>query len=271
MEGDGAAPDKPGFLKRSRVFLGGLLTTAVVVLASSDACGLTEPQTIAVPSYFAPGPLWAQMEGALPTVSTAVVNPASGPGAAVDAAYADQIRRSRAAGLSVLGYVHTQYGARDPNAVKSDIDRYYEWYGVDGIFLDEASTSCGLAVSYYAPLRDHVKTKGGRAVTVVNPGVQTEECYMDAADKVVNFEGTYDAYNTDYSAPAWVERYPSTRFWHLIHSAPTARKMDRAVRLSKGRNAGWVYVTPDVMPNPWDVLPSGSYWKGELSAVRSGS
>ena len=205
----------------------------------------------------------------MPTVSMAVVNPADGPGTAADPAYADQVKRSRGAGLTVLGYVHTRYGARDPNAVKADIDKYYRWYGVDGIFLDEASTSCGLATTYYDPLQAHVKAKGGKAITVVNPGMQTEECYMDVADVVVNFEGTYEAYD-NYSAPRWVGGYPSTRFWHLVHSTATSRKMDRAVHLSKERNAGWIYVTPDVMPNPWDVLPSGSYWRNELSAVRSG-
>ena len=35
--------------------------------------------------------------------------------------------------------------------------------------------------------------------------------------------------------------------------------------LSRQRNAGYVYVTPDDLPNPWDTLPSGSYWTHELS------
>ena len=37
----------------------------------------------------------------------------------------------------MLGYVHTQYGVRDINLVKEEIRKYAEWYGVDGIFLDE--------------------------------------------------------------------------------------------------------------------------------------
>jgi hypothetical protein len=30
-----------------------------------------------------------------------------------------------------------------------------------------------------------------------------------------------------------------------------------------------VYVTPDTLPNPYDTLPTGSYWSGELSAIGS--
>jgi hypothetical protein len=42
------------------------------------------------------------------------------------------------------------------------------------------------------------------------------------------------------------------RFWHLIHSTPaTPEAFWRAVTLSKDRRAGYVFVTDDVMPNPW--------------------
>jgi hypothetical protein len=27
-----------------------------------------------------------------------------------------------------------------------------------------------------------------------------------------------------------------------------------------------MYVTDDVLPNPWDTLPAGSYWTSEVSA-----
>ena len=69
-------------------------------------------QTVAIPSYSYPGPLWTQMEDAYPTVGLAIINPNSGPGAAQNADYADQVASSQAAGLVVLGYVHTSYGNR---------------------------------------------------------------------------------------------------------------------------------------------------------------
>lgn len=43
--------------------------------------------------------------------------------------------------------------------------------------------------------------------------------------------------------------------------------MQQAMALSKVRRAGWVYVTPDDLPNPWDTLPSEAYWTAELDAT----
>ncbi len=222
---------------------------------------------IAVPSYFDPGPLWTQMERAYPKVAMTIINPASGPGVVRDAGYADQVKNSQRAGLAVLGYVHTGYGARIASAAKADVDAYYLWYGVDGIFFDEASTERSCASSYYAALYDHVRAQNGKALTVLNPGTQTDECYMAVADTIVTFEGSYGTYVGRYPIPGWVEDYPANRFWHLVYAAPGVRQMQRAVRISEKRGAGWVYVTPYDLPNPWKSLPPGPYWSKELSAV----
>lgn len=220
---------------------------------------------MAVPSYFHPGAAWDRLGRAHPTAQVAVVNPANGPDGVRHAGYADQVRRSQAQGLTVLGYVHTRYGARDLASVEADVDKYYEWYGVDGVFFDEASHDCSYASSYYEVLYNHVKTKGGRVV--LNPGRHVPECYASVADTLVTFEGSYKNYANNYYQPRWVSGYAADRFWHLVHGAPNARAMQRAVDLSKRRRAGYVYVTPDVLPNPWDTLPPDAYWKSELAAV----
>jgi len=43
--------------------------------------------------------------------------------------------------------------------------------------------------------------------------------------------------------------------------------MTQAIAWSKQRHAGWVYVTNDNLPNPWDTLPSDPYWSNELNAI----
>ena len=43
--------------------------------------------------------------------------------------------------------------------------------------------------------------------------------------------------------------------------------MATAVKLSKARNAGYVYVTSASLPNPYDVLPSALYWSNELADI----
>ncbi len=221
-------------------------------------------QKIAIPSYFYPGTAWTRLENSAPTVGIAIINPDSGPGASPDPRYIAEIGRAHARGLIVLGYVHTSYGARNAAVVKREVNRYYAWYGIDGIFFDEASTSCARK-NYYQALYNFVKTKGGAAQVVINPGINTPECYITTADIIVNFEDSYSAY-VHWSLSGWEIKYPASRFWHLVIGTPRAR-LANAIALSKKRNAGWVYVTPDVLDNPWDTLPSSAYWTAELNLV----
>jgi hypothetical protein len=64
----------------------------------------------------------------------------------------------------------------------------------------------------------------------------------------------------------WEYKYPADKFWHLIHNTSSSN-LAKAISRAKSRNAGWIYVTPDKMPNPWDTLPTGSYWTNELNWV----
>jgi hypothetical protein len=43
--------------------------------------------------------------------------------------------------------------------------------------------------------------------------------------------------------------------------------MTRAVGLTEQRRAGYVYVTADMLPNPYDTLPTGTYWSRELASL----
>jgi len=222
-------------------------------------------QSVAVPAYFYPGPTWNQLEQGAATVGFAVMDPANGPGALPDPLYVSQIAEAQAAGIRIFGYVDTAYATRAIGDAEADVDRYYQWYGVDGIFFDQASNDCANE-PYYATLRAYVTGSDANAVTVINPGTTTPECFIDAADILLNFENTYAVY-AGWSPAGWEAGYPAERFWHLVHTT-SETDMPSAVLLSQARNAGWVYVTGDVMPNPWDTLPSPSYWSTELAYVR---
>ncbi len=224
-------------------------------------------QNVAVPSYFYPGSLWTQLESGAPTVGLAIINPNSGPGASKDPNYANQVTSAEAAGVKVIGYVSTSYAgtqntARTLAAAEKDVDTYYSWYpNIDGIFVDEVSTDCAARDSYYKPLYDYIKSKGGVAEVVLNPGTNTSECYTSAGDIIINFEDVYSNY-VNWSPDSWVSNYPASQFWQIIYST-SASDMPNAISLSKQRNAGWVYVTDDGGDNPYDTLPS--YWSDELS------
>ena len=243
------------------------LLVALVIFLIPASSG----QRMAVPAFFAPGRLWSQVDSAVPTLRLVVVNPASGPGPAYDQSYEGVVRTAQKRGITVVGYVDTNYGARGLSAVESDVDKYYSWYHVNGIFFDRASTDCALAIapmSYYATLNAFVKAKGGAARTILNPGRQTNECFLADADILLTFEGSNTEYVNSYSAPSWVAKYSPSHFWHVIYAASGASAMARAVRLSKQRGAGFVYVTPDALPSPYDTLPTGRYWSTELGKLR---
>ncbi|MFB8380873.1 spherulation-specific family 4 protein [Streptomyces rubiginosohelvolus] len=252
--------------------------------ASASAAALT--QKVSVPAYFYPGATWDQLTGAGNRVGLAIANPYNGPGTG-DTQYTQAIQRARSAGITVIGYVATGYfgttgittrsGSTDPaewmRQIKSDVDTWYRLYGssgLGGIFFDEAMSRCGAGnvdVNRYIELRSYVEQRHGAASTVVdNPGTGVEECYTAAADTLVTFEGN-DASYRSHRPQGWEARVPADRIWHMVYASPDESTLRTAVSLSKQRNAGHVYITPDTIAdgNPWDTLPPASYWNTQLS------
>ena len=83
----------------------------------------------------------------------------------------------------MLGYVATTFGARPATSVTANIARYREWYGVDGIFLDEVAHDV-VHLPYYVALRRAIGD-----VVVLNPGTVPARGYFALADVVVTYEG----------------------------------------------------------------------------------
>jgi hypothetical protein len=185
-----------------------------------------------------------------------VVNPASGPGTSRSAAYAEAVRRAQEAGMRVLGYVATGYGARGVAEVGANVDRYAAWYGVDGILLDEAAGSAELLAHYRALAS---RARGDGRLVVLNPGVVPTREYFDLADVVVTFEGPASSYGSALARmPVWLQTLPAGRIAHLVYGAAWSEA--RGVALA-GAHAGYVYVNSGALPNPWRTLPS--YLEGE--------
>lgn len=226
--------------------------------------GVSSLPNLAVVSYFYPGPAWDPIVAAEPGIAT-IINPNSGVGMSLDPNYLAQTQAVQAAGGTVWGYVYTTFAARAIGVVEAEILKYFQWYGVNGIFCDETSTNPA-DVAYYIALRTYAQ---GAAATysrtsrfVINPGTQTDVAYGagTAADLICNFEGSASDYFTLYSAPGWVATKPASLFYHIIHDA-SALQLAPVVLLAAARNAGTVYVTDGVEPNPYGALPS--YWAAE--------
>lgn len=191
-----------------------------------------------------------------------IMNPDSGPGASQDANYASAAASAQQAGIAVLGYVSTSYGARPVLEVENDINTYKSWYGVDGIFLDEVHSDAAW-LPYYTTLAACIRAGQGGFV-MLNPGMAPAEGYVKLADTTIVFEDSYAVYK-GWKPPSWMYKYPAGKFTHLVHTAINATQLTRAIALSRSRNAGMIYITNDILANPWDSLPS--YWATELSAL----
>ncbi|MCA9258760.1 MAG: hypothetical protein KDA61_06155 [Planctomycetales bacterium] len=224
---------------------------------------------IVVPAYFYPtnnGP-WddlADAAGSAPI--TAIMNPASGPGTQQDANYVTAVNALRAAGGRVIAYVHTSYGARDLATVLQEIDRYDAFYEIDGIFLDEmANTGPAERLDYYRSIYDYVKGIDPLWEVMGNPGTNTLQQYLTwpAADRLVVYEREGSFY-PGHAEDAWNHDYDRSHFVNLVHTEGATALADD-LTLAKARNVGGIYITDDVMNNPWDRLPS--YWTSEVAAV----
>jgi len=227
------------------------------------------PIGVMVPAYFYPGNYWTEMNwaaGRVPLV--AIMNPDSGPDTTQNPDYVAAVNSLRASGGKVIGYVYTSYATRDTNVVRADIDRYFSFYSVDGIFLDEFTDDADTNhLNYYAALYQYIQTKGGNVLVVGNPGINTQEAYLTrpCADVLVTFE-----VNTGYSnlvVDAWATNHLARQFCHIPYATPAAATMTNYANLAIARNAGWLYVTDDGGANPYDTLPA--YWTNEVHFLQS--
>ncbi len=216
-----------------------------------------------VPAYVYPGADWDRLIAAAPTVGIIVANPADGPGAIVDSTYVDAMARARQVGVMVLGYVTTAYGARASADVLLDINAYYDLYHPSGIFLSEGpmDTDCDDMESTFLAYANAARARDPQAFIAL--GTRLCASYVYFTDLMVLFSaqlGMYDA----FQPAAWMPARSPERFAHLVSEVP-GEALEATLARAHTLGAGWIYVTDDVLPNPWDTLPS--YFDRELQII----
>ena len=215
----------------------------------------TSPTAALVPLYTVPSDSsWtaiADAKMAHPKVPVyAIVDPASGPGAAADAGYAAGIGKLQLAGITVLGYVPTGYGSRSVPAIEADVDRWKSFYpATQGIFFDEMSIRLGDEL-IYKTVSQYAKSKG-MTFTVGNPGLDTKPTFVGTTDVIMIYEGAGFPPTTALSG--WHTSYPRTSFGAFAYGVPS---LDAAAVKQARAYVGYIYVNTDVLPNPWDTVPS---------------
>ncbi len=226
---------------------GAILLATLLVTRGSD--GRSTCRSTLIPAYLSPEAIVDAVNGSS-RPRLLVINPLNGPGLHARSTYREAVRAAQDRGARVLGYVPTSYGARPAAEVTADIDRYRAWYGVDGIFLDEAANTAA-ELPYYRALGGHVGSDG---LVVLNPGVVPAPGYFDVADVVVTFEGPYDRYADALAwMPAWLRRVPPERIAHLVYGASRG---DAMAAIAHPDVPGYLYVTSGSLPDPWRTLPS---------------
>ena len=252
-------------IKLSAIFKLALLTFVAAFETRGQGIALL------VPAYFNPSSgYWNQLATAAQRVPVvAIANIFNGPGSgAVRADYVQAMQSVRDAGGQVIGYVYSQYGARAADVVKADMLRWHQLYPLDGFFVDEMSNTPNTGLlDYYGGLAAYARSLKPQYLVVGNPGANTEEAYRirNTADVLTIFEG--DSSYTNFASASWTQKYPPYQFAHLVYGISSASAMQTNIDLAISRRAGFVYITDDVLSNPWDRLPT--YWIQEVDAVES--
>ena len=157
----------------------------------------------------------------------------------------------------MIGYVDSNYTAIAINTVKAEIDKWMSFYPmIDGIFIDQVTNDDVSAHSdYYVELSEYIHSKG-LSISVVNIGTDYVERYESApvADIIVSFENSTLPVEATLLGGNWAgshREYDYSRKAVLVYNQGSL-DLDLIAMLKK--YCGFVYVTDDDLPNPWDTL-----------------
>jgi hypothetical protein len=250
------------------------LIQRLILLTAFAAPGLLvaaeNTPSLLVPAYFYPvgsgATDWARLTAAAGQVSiTAIINPDSGAGRSFDPNYGAAISTFKAAGGTVLGYISTDWGLRSLPSVQADIDKYTDWYPVDGLFFDETTTSAA-GLPYYSHLTGYVHQKNSALSLMANPGTVPDEAYIPLFDSTVIYEDLASRLST-YNPPAYMANYSAEHFGMLVIGGSKS-VMEQQIAYAASHKLGYIYVNDRSVSNDeWDGLPA--YWEAQVAAVQA--
>src|SRR5688500_17305347 len=188
-----------------------------------------------------------------PNVPMAVVLDVSqGPGSNAIAQYTELIGRLNNESIITLGYVFTDFGAIPEATVRADIDKWKQFYPLlKGIFFASMSNQASNR-TYYGNLNTYAKTTKGFVTTCGSAGAKVPNDFLNGfcADTVIVYEGAGLRTATDYQS---YDTLPNSNIGFLAYNIAV---LNQAWITQISAYGGWVHMTTDGPPTPWDTLPS---------------
>ncbi len=159
----------------------------------------------------------------------------------------------------VGGYVATGYSGRSTGEVEDELSRYYEWYDIDRIFLDQQSASTD-QVGYYEELYEYVKDQSGSSIIIVvtNAEVPVLQAYIDMAEIIIVYENS--ALPGDVLQD-WMKDYNNSHFGMLPYRTSVSESQYDDLH----EQVGCVYVASEAswMEVKGSVIDEQAYWAGD--------
>jgi hypothetical protein len=104
--------------------------------------------------------------------------------------------------------------------------------------------------NYYKTLSNYAKAKG-LTFTAGNPGTDTLPRYIGTVDTLTIYEGS-GVPSLNYLSGGWHSNYGKHNFNFVAYGV---QSLDQAYITSAAKYVGYMYITNDNLPNPWDALP----------------
>lgn len=218
-----------------------------------------EQANLIIPLYKEDKALWDKVISIDIDNLVVVVNPNNGVGNTKSKFYEDVILKLALTNKIPVGYISTNYGKRDINDIKREIDRWLQYYPqLEGFFIDEV-TGKSADLNYYEEIVGYIKLKGlnlkDGPLTVLNVGSFPDFGYFNIADNIIVYEG--DAKNLDIFA---CDSFPSQSSI-IVYNASEGDMID----IINKTHCKYYYITDDKLPDPYDTLPS--YLDTELDII----
>lgn len=194
-----------------------------------------------------------------------VVNPHSGPGLERNPDYAAAVAEAASRGVKLVGYIDLEFGDRQVNKIKADIDAWRRFYPlISGFFLDRQPCDAAHA-AYVLEVSSYAREKQPGALLIGDPGQPCDDSFftrraIDVACIFARPEGF-----ATFELPANLRSLPASQFAALAYQVPDAQAMQALLKEAIIKRIGYIFVTNGKSPNPWGSLPA--YWEDEIEFV----